>query len=179
MSVQESKPLIKDEYGYVLNPYVPKYLSEKRWYTEEKLEISPSLNIENLESKNPKRNFDEIHDRWNNFDINDHSSTICIDKEKHIESQLNKKTKKDQIGKENLSSLRIREDLVKYLDKESSHVSYNPKSRSLISQDVSHRSEDQLFPWDENQRKNKKQKEIILKINNNYSNNSLDRRSNY
>ena len=149
---EEPRPLIKDEYGYVLNPYVPKYISKRPWYIKEKEGTKPCMDLGKVETKHKdERSFDEVHDRWNNFDINDYipKSETEAKERIHGEESRKKKFTGEIIEKEKLSNLRIREDLVKYLDKGVSHVSYNPKSRSIISQDISCKSEDQMFSWDE------------------------------
>lgn len=152
INIEKDIPAIKDDHGYIVNPYIPKFISQKPWYISE----NKNSRNNNILSKDPfnKRTFDEIHDRWNNYDNKDWTpsgkETIQVNKEKDKEFSTY-----DPYSRTCSRNLRIREDMAKYLDKSISNSDmYNPKSRSfLLSDKIEVSSNTNTFAWEDSGRK--------------------------
>lgn len=161
---EKNLPVIKDDYGYIVNPYVPKFISKTPWYAEKAdntggsstSKVLPTLRKAQKDRNKEECSYDEKHDRWNKYDEADWKpQEISKDSSAETEKEKEKETTIDPYSRTCSRNLRIREDVVKYLDKFNSAVAktYDPKSRSLGIRERS-RSQDREshFAWDESRK---------------------------
>ena len=157
---EKKLPVIKDDYGYIVNPYVPKFISKTPWYAEETQRTEGAsesgrtlsdLRKDKSISDSNYRSYDEKHDRWNKYDESEW-------KPQEPKAEASSSADKDKINVVDPYSrtcsrnLRIREDTAKYLDKSNAIIAetYDPKSRSIgIKETIKGESRSNHFAWDE------------------------------
>lgn len=153
-------PVIKDDYGYIVNPYVPKFIAKTPWYAEKINEKQgktatsstvPFLRKDQPDTKSESRTYDEKHDRWHKYDESDWKPQE-IKGDASSSADKEKITTIDPYSRTCSRNLRIREDVAKYLDKSNTAIaeSYDPKSRSIgIRESSKEDSRGNFFAWDE------------------------------
>jgi hypothetical protein len=122
---------IKDDHGFVVNPYVPKFISETPWYAEGA--------TSKPDRDSDSRTFDEIHDRWQRYEP---SSWKPPNKPQPRTSSTDLSTKDAESDDRRVcKNLRLREDVIQYLGP----ASDPPKPLTVADSDP--------FAWDPESRR--------------------------
>ena len=161
---EKKLPVIKDDYGYVVNPYVPKFISKTPWYADAAKVLNnskihkPVFLKKQIDLKKDLRTYDEKHDRWNNFENKDWTPKTVKPCNSSDLYSANESVCLDPYSRTCSRNLRLREDVAKYLDKSNSEITetYDPKSRGIgIRDKVTKNKNSHNFAWDESRTINK------------------------